>query len=205
MASIILNNLPFDQSDLDDPVRNIALGRFMTAWSQAEVVWGFLFRKFLDLDYEVSSIVFDNIGVKEQLEIVSCLAEFLKNDHEVALLKMVTDEVKSISVMRNKIVHSSWGLFDGEPARFWRNLTSANFEEVQSGSQRGKSYLGSRIFTVTSLNLLTERTVKAREALEEALETIHPEPGPHGKRMAEWEKTRAERLAEMRAKHFPPA
>lgn len=185
MANIILNNLPFDDSDLQDDTRNVSLGRFMTAWSQAEVVWGFIFRKFLDLHVEVGMVVFDAIGVKEQLEIVSTLGDFLKTPSERDALAKATQDLKSLSLKRNKIVHSSWGLYDGEAARYWRGLTHIHLSEIMNESPKGKSLRTERIFTVTDLANLTAYVVQTRKELEHILKSVMPEPGPHARQMAE--------------------
>lgn len=139
MAAIVLNNVPFPASDLEDEAPNLALGRFMTAWSQVEVVCNHLFRHLAGLDSDVATIVFDNVGTKEQLAMLSELCESLPDATQRQEVSTSLKSAQEFGVKRNKLVHASWGYLNGELARFWSGLTSAHLKEIQSDSQRAKA------------------------------------------------------------------
>lgn len=193
MAGIVLNNLPFDEADLADPMRHIALGRFMTAWSQVEVVWSFLFRKFLDLSPQIALVVSDKVKINTQLAIVRELIEYLPQEDDRSALGTAISTLEKIASKRNKIVHSSWGLLNGEAARYDHALSSDKMEEVMNETPKGNSIRANHIFTIRDLEEITSATVSLRDNLENALHTIRPEPGPWGREQAERQAQRDER------------
>lgn len=172
MASIIYNNIPFDENELRDHATNFALGQFMTAWSQAESLCGFLFRVLSQISYEIANTIFDRVGTREQIEIVAELIESMPDPDRRARGVAALKEVEDISKARNKIVHAGWGLFNGEPARFWHGITSARFEEIRGETPKGKSDRERFIFTISDISNLTQRSVSAREQLETLLHEI---------------------------------
>jgi hypothetical protein len=199
MPSIILNNLPFPESDLSDEMPNLALGRFMTIWGQIEVVCNFLFRRITDLESDVSTIVFDNVGTKEQIEMLVSLCDFLprpeQKDHVIKLL----ERTREFGIKRNKIVHASWGLLDGEPARFWSGMTSAHFDEIRRQTQKGKSQVQKFVFSAGTLEALTAEMVALRQELETALHTVEIPEGPRSRRFQESEAKFREAMERSRA------
>lgn len=136
---------------------------------------------------------------RDQLNILKRLVDFLPIEDDKILLASILREIDEISVKRNKIVHSLWGTFNGEPARYHRDLTFSKIEEIMYETDKGKSLRGSSIFTVADLKQLTEQTVRLRDALIQALHHINPEPGPQTRhdiaKEDEWEARRQERNA----------
>ncbi|PZO00718.1 MAG: hypothetical protein DCF29_16545 [Alphaproteobacteria bacterium] len=171
MPSILLNNIPFDDSDLEDE-RNVVLGKFMTVWSQVETLCAFHFRKLAQAQEGLAQIIFDHVGMREQIDILSDLAETLPQEDDRDRMLRLMKDVDGLSVKRNKIVHASWGLFDHEPARFWRSLTAQNLNEIMEQTQKGKSLRTSRIFTTTDLRGLINYGLALRAELEAALQEI---------------------------------
>jgi len=171
MAGIILNNIPFDPNNLADDERNAALGRFMTAWSEVEVVCGFLFRGFANLEADIGGAIFDRVGVREQIDILGALVE-LSDDPAAAALPGLLDEANNLSKARNKLVHASWGLFNGQPARFWQGLTSSHLSRISEETAKGKSERVKFIFTLSDLGDLTRRCTAVRSKLEGCLHAV---------------------------------
>lgn len=187
MVSVHLNNLPFDEGEVTDQTRNFALGQFMTAWSQVECIYGFLFRELSQINPEIAIIIFDRVGVKEQLEIVTELAERISSEDFRSRATKALSEVQNISKARNKIVHANWGLLNGEPARFWQGLSTARLQALRDDTPRAKSDRQNYVFTLPNLRDLTERCLKLRAELESihdriTLERLNEPPPPfaHG-------------------------
>lgn len=172
MASIIYNNIPFDPAELSNPDTNFVLGQFMTAWSQTESLCGFLFRELSQISYEIANTIFDRIGTREQIEILAELVDLIPDGDRNSRAAVALKEVEDISKARNKIVHAGWGLFNGEPARFWHGITSARFSEICQESPKGKADRARFIFTITDIATLTKRSVTVREQLETLLHEI---------------------------------
>ena len=127
----------------------------MTVWSQIQGICGFLFKEFTGIPPETAQIIFDRIGTKEQIEILDAIFATFQDENERASGERLMRQVEAISVRRNKIVHSGWGLYNGEVARFWHGLTSAHFDEIMRETPKGKSQRERFIFTLTDLNRLT--------------------------------------------------
>jgi hypothetical protein len=187
MPRIIRNNLPFPESDLSDEMPNLALGRFMTIWGQIEVVCNFLFRRITDLEPDVSTIIFDNVGTKEQIEMLVSLCDFLPIPEQKDRIITLLDRTREFGIKRNKIVHASWGLLDGEPARFWSGMTSAHSDEIRRQTQKGKSLLQKFVFSASTLEALTAEMVSLREELEAALRVVEIPKGPRSRHFQESE------------------
>lgn len=174
MPSIIYNNLPFDEADLTNSDTNFTLGQFMTAWSQVESLCGFLFRELSQIRYEVANIIFDRVGVREQIEILAELVVNIEDTSRMEIASAAVKEVEALSKARNKIVHAGWGLYNMEPARFWHGITRQRFSEIGSNTPRGKADRERFIFTLSDIVAATERCVTVRETLEQILrETSH--------------------------------
>ncbi|AZO29999.1 hypothetical protein [Mesorhizobium sp. M1B.F.Ca.ET.045.04.1.1] len=184
MPSIILNNIPFPDTDISDDHPNLALGRLMTAWGQIEVVCNFLFRRLTDLHVDAATIVFDIVGNKEQIEMLIGLTELLPREDQRKVLSDLLSSVKNLSTKRNKVIHASWGKLDGNPARFWSGLTSAHFDDIMSGSQKGGSHLQNHVHTVPQIESIFSKMVELRGQLEQALDFEMPE-GPSSRRQRE--------------------
>jgi hypothetical protein len=165
MARIVSNNAPFPEDDLTDPERNFALGQFMTAWSQVESMYGFLFRELAEIPSDSSSIIFDRVGVREQLEIVQALSDAKLDGDDKTKAETILDQVEKISVLRNKIVHAGWGKINGESARFWNGLTGRNLEEIAGDTQKGLSLRERYIHTISHMTNLTARCTGLRDQL----------------------------------------
>ncbi|MCA0015875.1 hypothetical protein LB561_22035 [Mesorhizobium sp. B292B1B] len=204
MVGIILNNLPFPESDISEERPNLALGRLMSAWGQIEVVCNFLFRRLTDLHLDAATIVFDTVGNKEQIEILTGLAELLPNAAQRDALSILLSSVKAFSIRRNKIIHANWGTLSGEPARFWSGLTSTHFDEIWSGSQKGDGYLQNLVHTVTRLEGIVSDMVQLRLKLEKALDYEIPD-GPSGRHQREMMEKMIKRREEIEAslRHKP--
>ncbi|RWP46724.1 hypothetical protein [Mesorhizobium sp.] len=172
MASIIYNNIPFDEGDLKNTETNFALGQFMTAWSQVESLCGFLFRELSQIRYEIANTIFDRIGAREQIEILAELIELITATEQRASAATAIKEVEEIAKARNKIVHAGWGLLGGEPARFWHGITSARFREITSDTPKGKADRVRFIYTLSDIVQLTDRCVIVRQTMESILHAI---------------------------------
>ncbi|UVK51883.1 hypothetical protein DBIPINDM_005206 [Mesorhizobium sp. AR02] len=174
MVGVVLNNLPFPESDILDERPNLVLGRLMTAWGQIEVTCNFLFRKLTDLHLDAATVVFDTVGNKEQIEMLIGLAGFLPRADQREAFSGLLSSVKTLSIKRNKVIHASWGTLDGEPARFWSGLTSTHLNEIMSGSQKGGGYLQNHVHTVTRLDGILSEMVQLRHELQNALDFEFP-------------------------------
>ncbi|WP_155983376.1 hypothetical protein [Nitratireductor aquibiodomus] len=147
------------------------------------------------MDANISTIIFDNVGNKEQIEMLLEFAEFMPNDADAARITEHIRTAKTISVQRNKIVHASWGLLDSEPARFWSGLTSAHFDRIMDGGQKGNSMLEKFVFPVSRLKKLTKETILLRGLLQEDLALTFPD-GPRSRHEKDMRKRMEERRAE---------
>ncbi|MGJ8570632.1 MAG: hypothetical protein ACSHXI_08030 [Hoeflea sp.] len=172
MANIIYNNIPFDENELSHHGTNFTLGQFMTAWSQVESLCGFLFRELSKIEYEIANVIFDRVGVREQIEIITELAESITDPRLRTEAAISLKEVEAISIARNKIVHAGWGLFNEEQARFWHGITSARFDQIARETEKGKADRVRFIFTLTDITHLTERSLGVRQRLESVLHGI---------------------------------
>ncbi|TPN60017.1 hypothetical protein FJ981_00325 [Mesorhizobium sp. B1-1-4] len=172
MAGIMYNNIPFDENDLSNPDTNFALGQFMTAWSQVESLCGFLFRNLSQIGYEIGNIIFDRVGAREQIEILTELIHLMPNAEQRESASKAMKEVESLSRARNKIVHAGWGLFNGEPARFWHGITNAHFDGIATDTAQGKADRERFIFTLPDIATLTGRSVSVRQTLESILQEL---------------------------------
>jgi len=144
----------------------------MTAWSQTESLCGFLFRELSQISYEIANTIFDRIGTREQIEILTEFVDLIPDPERKGRGTSALKEVEDISKARNKIVHAGWGLFNGEHARFWHGITSARFSEICQESPRGKADRTRFIFTISDIAALIARSVAVREQLETLLHEI---------------------------------
>jgi len=165
MVSIVYDNLPFPESDLASDEQNRELGRFFTAWGQIEVAYGFIFRELTQIDRDIGSIIFEKIGVKEQLEVLDELADLIAKPEAQKQLLLGISSARALSAFRNKLAHSRWGAFDGEPARFWMGLTEAHVQEIQNGTDKGKSHRAKFIMTLSDIKRLVKEAISARDIL----------------------------------------
>lgn len=172
MPNVYLNNIPFDPEFLADTEANAALGRFMTVWSQIEVMCGFIFRSMTGFRAEFTIVFQDNVDVKEQIAIVQELSESVADQSARQDLVAAMGKVQTMSTKRNKIVHASWGRLDGVPARFYNGLSHSRIQELFRGTQRGKTYPGTWVFTVAHLNQLTIDGVALRDELEALVDRV---------------------------------
>jgi hypothetical protein len=161
----IFRAMPPRDEDLADDEANVALGRFMTAWAQVEIVCTYLFKTMADISNTKASAIFDHIGTKEQIEILEALADELTDIQMQTQLIELVEIARLLSSNRHKIVHASWEIFQSESARIWFGVTSAQLHEMLDGSQKGKSYRQKYVFTVDDLNALTSEATKARDGL----------------------------------------
>lgn len=175
MPGILYNNIPFDEADLTSQDSNFALGQFMTAWSQVESLCGFLFRDLSNVGYEIGTIIFDRVGVREQIEILAELAALMPNAEQRESALVAMKEVEFLSKARNKIVHAGWGLFNGERARFWHGITNAHFDGISADTAKGKADRGRFIFTLSDIATLTGRSISVRQTLEAILQEVEKE------------------------------
>jgi len=171
MPGLSYDNIPFPDSDMA-PGPNKALGRFFTAWGQVEVVYGMIFRDLCGMDRDMGQIVFEKIGVREQLDILDDMTELIADDHLRTALETALQAIRAISVARNKIAHSRWGLIDGEPARFWVGMTNAQSTAIWRNEGRGPTWREKFIFTVPQIQALTESCVTQRDVLHTVLGTL---------------------------------
>ena len=74
MPGIFYNNLPLDTADLSDQASNLALGQFMTAWSQVESIIGFLFAELCGAKHEPARIILDEVQATDRIIILRRLA-----------------------------------------------------------------------------------------------------------------------------------
>lgn len=172
MPSLMYDNIPFPESDMA-PVANKALGRFFTAWGQVEVVYGMMFRDLCSMDSDIGGIVFEKIGVREQLDILDEIAELVEDNELRAKMASCLKAVREISVARNKIAHSRWGLIGGEPARFWVGITRMQSRAIAHEESRGVTWRARFIFTVPEIRELTQRCADRRDELIELLWSFH--------------------------------
>lgn len=172
MASIIYNNIPFNPDDLSNIENNFALGQFLTAWSQTESICGFLFRELSQISYAIANTIFDRIGVREQIEILTELVATIPDAERNERALMALKEVEELSKVRNKIVHAGWGQFNGEAARFWHGITSSRLSEISQESPKGKADRIRFIFTISEIAALTTRNANVRSKLEILLNEI---------------------------------
>lgn len=169
MASLVYNNLPFDQNDYNDVDRNVILGRFMTAWGQVEATCGFLFREILDLDYSQSFFVFETITTQHQLEIMKGLLEDNLETPHYEKLRDIVARVGLVSAKRNKIIHAGWGQYNGEVARFYRGITRKQSDEICSETQRGKNLKTTHIHTLTEIEAASSEALQVYQELSAAM------------------------------------
>jgi len=172
MANIFHNNIPDPQSDLNNEKANVALGRFMTAWSQIEGMCGFLFCEIAQLDPKATRIIFDRIGSREQISILRALVDGIVIADERDRIADLMDRVEKLSEKRNKIAHGSWGTYNGESTRFWQGMTSSNFEDVVMETPKGQSLRVKNLHTITDLEALIGACVVLRDTLYSELGRI---------------------------------
>jgi hypothetical protein len=97
------------------------------------------------------------IGTREQLKIVNALIDqnALKEFQDEA--KGAIKIVDALSEKRNKIAHAGWGIYNGESARFWHGLTSANLSEIVRNSPKGESLRAKNIHTISDIDAVADR------------------------------------------------
>lgn len=173
MPSLIYDNLPFPETDLSSTPNNRALGRFFTAWGQVEVVYGMIFRELCNLAHDIGAIVFEKIGVREQLDILDDMIELIDDNDLRGGLAVSLIAVRKISVSRNKIAHSRWGTIDGQSARFWVGITTAQASDIAGEQRKGPTWRNKFIFTVDQINALTNECVAERDNLTQRLHALH--------------------------------
>jgi hypothetical protein len=161
----IFRAMPPRDEDLADDVSNVALGRFMTAWAQVEIVITYLFKRIADISNTKASAIFDNIGTKEQIEILVAMSEEIEDDKLQEKIIDLLQGAKSLSSNRHKIVHASWEIFKSEPARIWFGVTKSQFDEMLEGTQKGKSFREKFVFTVEDMEALIQEAIMIRDEL----------------------------------------
>lgn len=168
MASILLNNIPFPDSDMDAGP-NASLGQFMTAWSQVEVVCGHLMFAmakvpFADKDPEFQAV--------ESRDDVDRLKKKMATDAIAGPYAGLADDFRSLFDRRNRIVHAVWGKLSGEPARFWHSLSNEDYDLIGSESPDGLRLRATCIHTVADLIQLTADCTRIWRALNDVVRLV---------------------------------
>lgn len=161
----IFRAMPPRDEDLADDVSNVALGRFMTAWAQVEIVITYLFKRIADISIAKASAIFDNIGTKEQIEILEAMSDEIEDEKLQGKVRDLLQAAKSLSSNRHKIVHASWEIFQSEPARIWFGVTCNQLDEMLEGTQKGKSFREKFVFTAQDIEALTKEATMIRDEL----------------------------------------
>ena len=169
MASLIFNNLGFDFRPHGLEAANTALGAYMAAWSELENACSFAFADLAGLNSSVSTIIFDRVGTREQIEILVALIE--ASDAVDDPTKGRVAEFQKASVQRNKIVHAAWGLYNDQIARFWNGITSANTDDLVNETPKGKSLREKNIHNLADLERERARCVDLQEVAETIVKT----------------------------------
>ena len=167
MPGIFYNNLPPDTADLSDQASNLALGQFMTAWSQVESIIRFLFAELCGAKHEPARIILDEVQATDRIIILRRLAA-IADDATRRSLEPLISQADTLSKRRNRIVHAGWGRLTGARARFWHGLTIADFTEIHGDTPKGQSLRTKSIFTINDIVVLTGKAATLARELKSA-------------------------------------
>jgi len=184
---------------------NRSLGAYMTAFSELETAVYLAFSRMAGLEPEASRIIFDKIGNREQIEIVSELALIDKRlTSDFTNLKKMLSECSS---RRNKIVHGSWWLIDGVPARVWNGVSTKDRENISGPSDKAVSNRKRFAFTLEQIEAASgECKDLSNEVLKIVGEISHQIIAKAGERIFDRvARARGISADELRAQHAPKA
>lgn len=164
----VLDNIPFDLEELEASVPNEVLGRFVTAWSEIEVVCNHLFRRMAGLDTHLATIIFCHVQTRDIIRICSALAQGLEQDlHRTRAVELFR-EVRRASEVRNAVFHARWGKSNGAAARFAFQTDYSPLEEtIDTQKARAKQEKG--VLTVAEIAEKTTEFVSLRDRLRDFL------------------------------------
>lgn len=165
MASIVYNNLPFEENMIAGEAHNFALGRFITAWSQVEASYCAVARRLTNAEPTLIAALLDKARTREVLEILSIISHDIDDHNIKSELISLVERCQKISVKRNKIIPAGWGQYNGIMARFSHDLTMHDFEEIMLETQKGRGKRETRIFTVPDIETATEQCTNIRDGL----------------------------------------
>lgn len=172
-VAVVLDMWPFPTDHLHGESHNLTLGRFMTAWSQIEIVCRALFQAAIHVDDDQANIIFDNVSAKDQIIILRNMVSYLTSHDgdDGEKLARLLDEVKVLSTTRNRIIHARWGSLHGEIARFWFGIT-ADQVSLMVIEGEGAASCRTKIFTVPEITAATERCAQVGEGLSQQLSNV---------------------------------
>lgn len=99
---------PYQIPNLPQEPRDLALGRYMDAWSRME---GFLYLIFTELtgaDAEVSRVLYSTLNAKPIRDVLSSLGSIRLNEDGASRLTKLCERVGKQATKRNHIIHGAW-------------------------------------------------------------------------------------------------
>lgn len=108
-----LDPIKLPQQYENTPVEcDMALGRYMRAWSQLEITTSILFHKLVDTNIVTAKIIFDaGIDQRTMRSIIDALGKYRFNPPDYRKLSSLLRRMKDAAANRNRIVHGRWQLF----------------------------------------------------------------------------------------------
>lgn len=88
--------------------RDIALGRYMDAWSQLETAIRFVTQEIFQIDADVAFSIWSAVGTAHSIKLLDAAAKLKLNAEGVGRTKTICEKLARRNMRRNAIVHGSW-------------------------------------------------------------------------------------------------
>lgn len=150
-TTVALNPLPTEE-------RDIALGRYMDAFSRLELMVSIATNEILQIDHRTGSAIAAVLMTKQAIDLLEASARLALNEVGIARVTKICEKLKNRNMRRNHIVHGIWQM------AVIINDDSAEFEWVrwyqrqthpEIVDHRDPKLLGIYSFTIPELHRVT--------------------------------------------------
>jgi hypothetical protein len=91
-----------------DGTHELALGKFLTAWSLLESTLSLLLGCLLAVDVDTAHVVSNALGIRDLSQMALGVAALRLSDADMAQLDTLLDRVRKYNTKRNVLIHGAW-------------------------------------------------------------------------------------------------